>query len=147
MSLGAVLPENILKCLSPADRAKLGVGGLTAAEAVAKANKRLEREEQRIFAGALTRWELPFYWHRTDKPTGAIAGLPDFIVGLAGKTLWIEFKAKGRLLSPEQSLFRARLGAQGVTLHIVHDAAEAIRLVKIENESCATLERKGSRLL
>jgi hypothetical protein len=116
--------------MSPQDRALLGKGGLTAAEAVGKAQQRLEREEQRIFSRELNRLDLPFYWHRTDKPTGATAGVPDFIVGIGGATLWIEFKTAEGIFRDGQIQFARRLGVQGIALHICRSAAEAIELIK-----------------
>jgi hypothetical protein len=135
MGLSVSLPEHVLRCLEPKDRRLLGKAGLTAKEATAVAQKRLEREEQRIFARELTRLELPFYWHRTDKRTGATLGVPDFIVGVGGATLWIEFKALGGTLSLEQTKFLIRLGRQRLALHVCRSAAEAIKLILKEKRS------------
>jgi hypothetical protein len=118
--------------MDPRDRAPLGPSGLTAAEAVSEAARKLERSEQRTFAQELTRRDLPFYWHRTDKPTGAVQGVPDFIVGLKGRTLWVEFKTAEGVFSDAQIQFAQRLGAQGIALHICRNAAEAIKLIKKE---------------
>ena len=135
MGLSGPLPEHLLRCMDPKDRVHLGKAGLTAKEATAVAQKRLEREEQRIFARELTRLELPFCWDRTDKRTGATLGVPDFIVGVAGVTLWIEFKALGGTLSLEQTKFLIRLGRQRLALHVCRSAAEAIKLILKEKRS------------
>jgi hypothetical protein len=116
--------------MDPRDRAPLGPSGLTDAEAISEAAVKPERQEQRTFARELVRGDLPFYWHRTDKPTGATAGTPDFIVGVGGQTLWIEFKTDIGVFSDAQIQFARRLGAQGITLHICRSAAEAIEVVK-----------------
>ena len=129
MGLTGPLPEHVLRLMSARDRALLGKGGLTASEAIAMYNKRLEREEQRLFARELERFRLPYYWHRTDKRTGATVGTPDFIVGVAGETLWIEFKAPGGVLSNAQIEFATRLGVQGLRLHICRSATEAVKLL------------------
>ena len=127
MGFSGSLPDRILKCMSARDRAGLGKAGITSHAAIAKAEQRLERDEQRIFSRELVRRSLPFYWHRTDKRTGATVGTPDFIVGVAGETLWIEFKAPGGVLSNAQIEFATRLGAQGLRLHICRSATEAIK--------------------
>jgi|SRR5262245_34514461 len=88
MGLTGPSPEHVLRLMSARDRALLGKGGLTASEAIAMYNKRLEREEQRLFARELERFRLPYYWHRTDKRTGATCGTPDFIVGVKW-AMWI----------------------------------------------------------
>ena len=129
MGFSGSLPDRILKCMSARDRAGLGKAGITSYAAIAKAEQRLERDEQRIFSRELVRRSLPFYWHRTDKRTGATVGTPDFIVGVAGETLWIEFKAPGGVLSNAQIEFATRLGAQGLRLHICRSATEAIKLL------------------
>lgn len=129
MTITGPLPEHVLRLMSARDRALLGKGGLTASEAIAMYNKRLEREEQRLFARELERFRLPYYWHRTDKRTGATCGTPDFIVGVSGRTLWIEFKAQGGELSNAQIEFATRLGVQGLRLHICRSATEAVKLL------------------
>jgi hypothetical protein len=136
MGLRGPLPEHILQRMSAKDRAMLGPGGLTAPEAITSAQKRWEREEQRIFARELNRLELPFCWHRTDKRSRATLGCPDFIVGCAGKTVWIEFKVEGGTLSDEQTKFSTCLSRQRLQLHICHGAAEAIKLIKNLAELC-----------
>jgi hypothetical protein len=96
MGLTGPLPEHVLRLMSARDRALLGKGGLTASEAIAMYNKRLEREEQRLFARELERFRLPYYWHRTDKRTGATCGTPDFIVGESrGGRFGLNSKLKG----------------------------------------------------
>jgi hypothetical protein len=130
MGITGPLPEHILRRMNKEDRAALGKVGLTASEAQAKCESRLERQEQRIFANECLRRELPFVWHRTDRKSAATLGTPDFIVGLDGQTLWIEFKAPGGILSLEQTKFRERLAEQQITLHICRGAAQAIALLK-----------------
>lgn len=71
-------------------------------------------------------------WHRTDKPTGATRGTPDFVVPIWGSegVLYIEFKMPGNWLSENQEKFRACLEAKGHTLYVCFSANEAIALVK-----------------
>jgi hypothetical protein len=112
-------------------RKGLGKAGRTYAEATAEGCRKLEREEQRVFSRELNRLELPFYWHRTDKPTGANAGVPDFIVGVNGVTVWIEFKAEGSgRMRPEQIRFQELLARQKIKYRLVFSAKEAIELLQ-----------------
>lgn len=92
---------------------------------------RLEREEQRQFANwLLLNNYTAFVWHRTDKPTGATRGTPDFIVPVLCDVLFIEFKLPGAELSQAQQEFRAGLEAKGQELYVCYSAGEAIALVK-----------------
>lgn len=94
-----------------------------------KAN-RLEREEQRTFANWCLQQDLAFVWHSTAHATKASVGCPDFVVQIAGHTLWIEFKGQRGRLSPEQEEFRGRLVRQAALYFVVESAAEAIDLAK-----------------
>ena len=132
MGITGPLPEHILRRMNKKDRAALGKAGQTAEEARMVCRTRMERTEQRLFAQELSRLDFPFVWHRTDRKTAATLGTPDFIVGLNGQTLWIEFKALGGALSYEQTKFLARLGRQRIALHVCCGAAEAIRLLHKE---------------
>lgn len=122
--------DQFLLRLDPAFRKSLGKAGRTYAEATQEGCRKFEREEQRVFSRELNRLELPFYWHRTDKPTGANAGVPDFIIGVNGVTLWVEFKAEGSgRMRPEQAHFQELLARQKIKYHLVFSAAEAIELL------------------
>lgn len=91
---------------------------------------RLEREHQKVFANYCLRKGYAFTWHRTDKPSTASPGTPDFIVGANGTTYWIEFKLSCQKLSPDQEDFRDKLAAQGIELHVVYSDAEGIELIE-----------------
>ena len=124
-----LLPDRLLKLMDPRDRPP-GPAGLTAAQATDKNAQHLERDEQRIFAQWCQSHQLPFVWHSTAHRTKASVGCPDFIVGLRGATLWIEFKCPGGKLSADQEDFLNRLTGQKITLHICHSASEAIELCR-----------------
>ena len=96
------------------------------------ATTRLEKAEQGTFAQWCLLHELPFVWHATHAPSKATPGTPDFIVGAAGKTLWIEFKRleAGQRLSSAQEAFKSRLARQNIALHVLTSAAQAIELLK-----------------
>jgi hypothetical protein len=88
----------------------------------------LEREEQSVFANHCLRKGYAFVWHSTAHKTKASLGCPDFIVAVAGTTLWIEFKRPGGRLSTDQADFRNRLLANRALYWVVYSAAEAIAL-------------------
>jgi len=97
---------------------------------------RLERDEQREFASWLLLQnskgrQIPFVWHSTAHRSKATPGTPDFLVGIAGTWLCIEFKRDYTCeLSPDQQEFCERCLAQRLAFHVVYGAAEAIKLVE-----------------
>ena len=121
--------DQFLLRLDPEYRKSAGKAGQTFAEATEAGCRKYELAEQRLFLSELLRLELPFYYHRSDKPTGAVLGVPDFIVGVNGATAWIEFKAPGRKLRPEQERFAELLARQRIKHHVVFSAQEAIELL------------------
>lgn len=96
------LPNNILKCMVPADRKSLGKSGLTIEEADAKGQKRAERELHETFGQWLRLHGLSSRHDRMDRKTNCAPGWPDFDVPYGGKACLIEFKAEGGLLSEVQ---------------------------------------------
>lgn len=138
-----LLPDRILRRMEPRDRPP-GNAGLTAPEATEKANRKLEREEQRLFAAWLNLHALPHCWHRTDRATGCLPGVFDFWVGYESRSAWIEFKrhpgAFMSLMSPAQKEFAQKLSAQGLEQHLVTSAAEAIAIVKSWSRTQATID-------
>lgn len=96
---------------------------------------RLERDEQRQFANQLLLWnsegrKIPFIWHSTAHRSKATPGTPDFLVGIAGQWLAIEFKRDYSCqLSAEQQTFCENCLAQGLAYHVVYSAAEAAKLI------------------
>jgi len=97
---------------------------------------KLERDEQRSFANQLLLWnsqgrKIPFVWHSTAHRSKASPGTPDFIVGIAGKVLFIEFKRDYSCqLSPDQQEFCENCLAQQLIFKVVYSAGEAIKLVE-----------------
>lgn len=72
-----ILPPNILKCMSKADRDSLGKGGLLPEEALARAEAKSERDLQRLIVNLLMLKGIEPLWHRTDKKSAATIGWPD----------------------------------------------------------------------
>jgi VRR-NUC domain-containing protein len=92
---------------------------------------RLERQEQKVFANYLLLHGYMPIWHRTDKPTGCAAGVPDFVIPIShGRIAWFEFKLPGKKLSKDQEKFRQYLESVGHKLFVVYSAQEAIQVLK-----------------
>lgn len=129
-----ILPDRLLKLMDPRDRPP-GPAGLTAAAATDKNAQRLEREEQRLFCQWLnsheSSGELSYDWSRTDKKTTRRLGALDFVIYCPeAKTLFIEFKAEGRKMTPEQERQAILLNYLGFAVRVVRTAQEAIALTK-----------------
>jgi hypothetical protein len=119
-----VIPENILSKMSRKDREALGQN--TAEEAIEKANHALEREEQKIFAQWLGFHHIPFVRARSDKPSTIRVGWPDFSIFRNGKTLFIEMKVYGGVLSKEQGEVAHELTTQGFFYCTERSSSDAI---------------------
>jgi len=92
---------------------------------------KLERDEQRQFVNWCLLHRLPFVWHGTHKRSSANLGVPDFVVGVAGQVLFIEFKRDySAELSADQQAWADLALAQRLTYKIVYSCADAIRLVE-----------------
>ena len=88
--------------------------------------------EQRNFAKAAKDRGWRVVWHKTNKPSTANRGTPDFIVAANGTTWWIEFKRPGEDLAPAQKAFAKELRQNGVTLYVVNSAEAAVRLIELD---------------
>ena len=88
-----LLPDNVLRCLSPDERHKLGKAGLTCDEAVGRAEVRNERKLQQQVAQFLDLKGVPYCWQRTDRKATGRPGTPDFIFCLKGRFCAIECKS------------------------------------------------------
>jgi len=128
--MNPLLPDNILRCLSPADRRSLGRAGMTAAEAQARYAVRSERGEQRLFAAWLSSRGLPYVQPRPDRKSGIKPGWPDFSVHVGNRSIFIEMKVQGGKLSPEQVECIEALRREGFRCEVVYSAAEAITLTR-----------------
>jgi len=99
---------------------------------ILRASHRLEPEviEQRNFAVEAKSRGWRTVWHRTDKRSTANRGCPDFIVGAKSTTWWIEFKRPGEALRPDQAAFKKELAQNGIQMHVVFSAIEAVALIE-----------------
>lgn len=127
------LTPEIIAGMSPENQAKYGPGIHPDYETDPHPPPKtdvLERDEQRSFASWCMLNQLPVVWHSTAHRSKASLGCPDFVLGVKGTTLWIEFKRTDGKLSIVQEDFRDRLTAQGITLYVCYTAMEAIELCK-----------------
>jgi hypothetical protein len=126
------LPDRMLNKMSKADRPP---DVLTAAEAGAKHDFKLERQEQRLFANWLLlaegRGELWYDWSATNKRVTSRVGKPDFLIVPMGRpAFWIEFKATEGRFSKEQIKVINTLMDLGQKVFIARSADEAIKFVR-----------------
>jgi hypothetical protein len=124
------IPENILKRMSPADRAKLGKAGRTMSEAFAVSEARSEKELQTQVAQWLS---LRGYWFarsRMDKRTGNTLGCPDFLVAVNGRFVAIECKSATGKLSADQEAARESLQKNGAVYILARKLTDVTEGVK-----------------
>lgn len=76
----------------------------------------------------------PFVRSRPDRPTGQIAGVPDFIIATnlpdpMRKTLWVECKSRKGKQSPEQRGFEMALSMNNHNYHLVRSLSEFLSII------------------
>ncbi len=75
------------------------------------------------------RW--PCVHSRMDVPQTAGVGTPDFVIAMpSGRTVWVEAKAKGGKLKPEQIAWQAMLKSVGHEAYVVRAFGEFLEVVK-----------------
>ncbi len=96
--MATVLPEKILRLLSPEDRKSLGAAGMTAEEAMLKAEVKNERALQVLIINLLRLKGIEPLWHRTDKRSAATVGWPDisFAISVASITKEVPLGKNGK---------------------------------------------------
>jgi hypothetical protein len=73
----------------------------------------------------------PVVHSRMDVPATCGVGTPDFVIAVpSGRTLWIEAKASGGKLRPEQSAWLASLRFVGHTAEVVRSMEEFIAVTR-----------------
>jgi hypothetical protein len=91
-----ILPDRVLRLMSPADRQQLGKAGMTIEECQARYALKTERAEQKLFASWLTQRVFYFIQARADRRSTIRAGHPDFTILHSGRTLLLELKMSAR---------------------------------------------------
>jgi len=124
-----ILPNNVLKCLSPTEKNRLGKAGLTTDEAQERFEAKNERDLQRLISNYLRLNNLPFLQDSMHKRRTGTIGWPDFTVFIHGHLLLFEVKFGKGKVSPEQAALHAQLAQQGFPVHIVTSFEQAHKLV------------------
>lgn len=132
MGIRIQFSRHLIALMDEEDRQRYGDAGYHPADDPhpTPVSDKLEREEQRQFASWCLLHKIPTVWHSTAHRSKASLGCPDFIVGVAGWTLWIEFKRAGAVLSEDQEKFKALLEGQKIRYYLVYSAFEAIKLTE-----------------
>jgi hypothetical protein len=133
----ALLPDRMLKLMSAADRK--AIGQTTAAEALAIAEAKSERELQEQIASILRHREVvyirPAMFRRSQLPVG----WPDFTFCHKSRAIGLECKSKIGEPTHEQLEMHAHMEANGWEVHIVRSLAKVIEIFnEIEGKSVPT---------
>lgn len=118
-----ILPNNVLKLMSPADRRLLGRAGLTTAEVEHIVLERTEKQLQEDMIKLLDQRGIFFNRSRMDKRTTCRVGMFDFTIFLPNeKYLAVEAKVAGGALSLfQRKVFTEFWEKTGRVVHIVMD--------------------------
>lgn len=132
-----ILPDKVLRLIDPAERAKLGKAGMTADEAAAKQEVRLERELHDLIGQLLNRNGITYGHALTHKKSTYTPGWPDFTFAVQGVPCVWEVKLPGEPLDPAQEEIRRGLLANGWHYAIIRLYGEAVEdLAFVKNVLC-----------
>jgi hypothetical protein len=124
-----LIPESLLRLMSPADRRAYGKAGWTAEECQQRVDNRLEGKLHAEFCGFLRRHEFDLVVHADTRGRSQLPpGWPDFSIYKAAKVLFIEFKVNRNTLSDVQKLRIARLLEEGFTVKVLRDLTDAMKI-------------------
>jgi hypothetical protein len=115
--------------MSPKDRAPMGKGGRTMAEANAVADSKSERELQRLLGEYLRKWGIPYNVSRFDKKTTGTPGWPDFTFPFKGKFYALECKSEEGKLSEDQENCERAIKANGGEYHVIRKLQQVKELL------------------
>ncbi len=119
-----VIPNNILEKMSATDRKSLGrVAGMTADEAITKANHVAEVKTHREIENWLRMRSILFIHSRTDRKSTIAAGWPDFTAMYDGRVACVEIKTLCGKLSE---------GYRCSLVQPIHDVSSGISDVRAE---------------
>lgn len=123
------LPSNIVKCLSKADKAKLGKAGLTVDEAISKAEAKSEKELQANIHQMLTRRGIYVIRSRMDKKTSNQTGCPDIIFTAEGKPYAWEVKLPKKRPTIEQEAALKQMAGNGWNCSVITSYEQALLIL------------------
>ncbi len=119
-----IIPDNLLRCMSPSDKQHFGKAGLTAEEAAAKFVLKSEGDLQDLIAKDLLRRGI---WNDCDamhkKRTGP-RGTPDFLFAVNGQACAVEAKFGAGTLSDEQKETIPKMITNGWRVAVVRSFQE-----------------------
>jgi hypothetical protein len=123
-----LLPDNLLRKMSPVDRQQFGKHCKTAEERHTSNVCKSEREMQKNIDGLLRQRGIVFYRARMDKATTGTLGWPDFtLCAKGGRMICLECKMPGEQPTPEQIACMAGLMRAGAFVRVVHSESEALK--------------------
>jgi hypothetical protein len=123
-NMTGIMPQNIVDCMDPKDRAALG--RKSSAEARADAIAKNEKQIQKQIADFLRLLNVPFYHSRMDRKTTTQKGTPDFLVCRKGRFVAWEVKTPWcAVLRPEQAIERAKILSEQGEWRLITSLAEA----------------------
>jgi len=120
-----ILPDNILKRMSPEERKKLGKGGVTADEAQTVYSDGQEKQLQKDIGGLLN--QLPHKPYVIQSPYGKKTlnpGQADFVICYRGYWLSLEAKCGKNKQSMEQIMDEAKVANAGGRYYVVRTCQE-----------------------
>jgi len=131
--------EEMKRLMSEADRQALGLSQSVTAPGHPLSHDsqrkrdyvtRKEEQEHTTLINQLNMWELFYVHSRMDKATRNQKGIPDFVIGLLGLMICIEFKLGGRKLTVDQEEWRRKaLENSRVRYYVYDNAGDAIRML------------------
>jgi hypothetical protein len=124
-----IIPQNLLKLMSVADRKQYDKAGWTIEECQQRVDNRLERKEHVVVVSWCALNGIPCWHDRTDRKTTGNVGRPDFTVIYKSHVLLGEMKVNWKL-TLDQTRVIAQLDATGTPVQIWHSGAEAIQAIK-----------------
>lgn len=125
-----ILNERILRLMSPADRAKLGKAGITAAEAAEKCALKDESELQSLIRQYLRLNGVEFINPDMRKKSQLPAGWPDFTFCYRGVPVGAECKIEGEKPRQEQSERLEKMQRNGWVTMVVYSVADIQQLMR-----------------
>ena len=129
MVLGPLLPDHVLRLMSPADRKLLGKAGRTAAETLARAEAKSENELQEQIASMLKRREIVFIRPAMFRKSTLPPGWPDFTFAYRGIAIGWECKSVAGEPSDEQLRMHAHMEANGWRIDIIRSLHGAVEIL------------------
>ena len=146
-----ILPENILKCMSAADRKSLGKAGKTAAEAI----EQYEYNTEKALQDAVETWcnsqpDVDCRRCRMDKKATTRPGTPDFFCSVAQLALYIECKLPSGQLSAVQEReiahIRSRQG-RVIVVTSLKEVQEVVRELQREQHNMRVVKNYALKIL